>query len=95
MRGDTLTRRHPACMEASLPYRRLAVRVIDQAFRDASDPAQSKSDRDSARSFLAGSSMLHLWCELADLDPRWMAGRASVVTAGSRRLLGHRGRYGD
>ena len=51
------------------PYRHLAVRVIDQAFRDLAGPGPSLADQESAREFLAGSSMLHHWCEIADLDP--------------------------
>jgi hypothetical protein len=75
-----VTRTHAAHdTENSLPYRRLAVRVIDQALRDAADPTQSTSDRLSARLFLAGSSMLRLWCEVASLNPRWMAARARAL----------------
>lgn len=74
--------------ESSLPYRRLAVRVIDQALRDAADPAQSTTDRKSARLFLAGSSMLHLWCEVACLNPRWMAARVGALAAGHARASG-------
>lgn len=83
-----MTRRHAVHdAEHSLPYRRLAVRVIDQALRDAADPAQSTSDRLSARVFLAGSSMLHLWCEVASLNPRWMAARARALAVGSSRTV--------
>jgi len=60
--------------------RRLAARVIEQALKDALRPSGSLTDRESARTFLAGSRMLHYWCELAGFDP----GR---VTNRARRLL--------
>lgn len=61
-----------SCGDAFLPYRHLAVRVIDQALRDLASPAESRNDRESARAFLAGSPMLRLWCEVAEIDPRWL-----------------------
>jgi len=64
--------RRASCPDAFLPYRRLAMRVIDQALRDLASPAQSASDRESARAFLAGSPMLDHWCEVAEIDPRWL-----------------------
>jgi hypothetical protein len=61
------------------PYRHLAVRVIDQALKDLTGPAGARADRESARAFLAGSSMLLHWCEVADLDPTWMVARARAL----------------
>jgi hypothetical protein len=55
------------------------MRVIDQAFRDLGSPTGSRADHDSARDFLAGSSMLHHWCQVADVDPAWMITRAKVL----------------
>jgi hypothetical protein len=63
--------------------RHLAVRVIDQAFRDLASPHGSSADQLSARKFLAGSSMLHYWCQVADLDPSWMIVRARRLAASS------------
>lgn len=57
-------------------YRRLALRVIDRAWRDAGDPAGAPGDRSTALAFLAGSRMLFLWCEVAALDPYGMMDRA-------------------
>lgn len=74
--------RHPASSGSKgTPYRHLAVRVIDQAFRDLARPAGSPADQASARAFLAGSSMLYHWCEVADLDPAWMLARARKLMA--------------
>jgi CspA family cold shock protein len=78
---ESMQRASPAATVVR-PYRQLAVRVIDRALRDAADPGQSTTDRESARAFLAGSSMLHLWCEVAELDPRWMMARASRLVGG-------------
>jgi len=60
--------------------RRLAARVIDQAFRDAFRPGGMAANRESARDFLVGSVMLHYWCDLAGLDHR-------RVTSYARSLL--------
>ncbi|HEX2344025.1 MAG TPA: hypothetical protein VHI98_26380 [Vicinamibacterales bacterium] len=57
-------------------YRRLSVRVIEQAFRDVVAAPGSAPERHSARVFLAGSPMLHLWCQLAALDPAQVVARA-------------------
>lgn len=72
------------CPEGA-PWRHLAVRVIDQAFRDLAGHAGSLADQQSARAFLAGSSMFYRWCEIADLDPAWMVARARTLLAGSAR----------
>lgn len=74
-----------AVAEGFLPYRNLAVRVIDQALRDAASRVESGTDRESARAFLAGSSMLSLWCEVAAIDPEWVVARADAVMARWRR----------
>jgi hypothetical protein len=50
------------------PYRHLAVRVIAQAWRDLFAHGGTPSERESARTFLSGSPMLAMWCELADMD---------------------------
>ena len=86
-------RRHAAMRGASphadahtgglLPYRRLAVRVIEQALRDLAGRAESSHDRDSARAFLSGSPMLSMWCEVAEIDPRWIAVYLRKLPAGS------------
>ena len=47
-------------------YQRLATRVIHQALRDLD--SGSMSDRETARTFLSGSPMLHFWCQLAQLN---------------------------
>jgi hypothetical protein len=64
------TRAEAAC-------RHLAVRVIEQAVRDLSASDASDADRESARGFLSGSPMLYRWCELANVNPSWMMGRAT------------------
>jgi hypothetical protein len=51
------------------PYRQLAVRVLARALLDLDNPAGSAADRESARVFLTGSSMLFHWCRVAALDP--------------------------
>lgn len=56
-------------------YRRLAIRVLARALLDANGPGGSASDRESARVFLAGSSMLFHWCRVASLDPSWVVER--------------------
>jgi hypothetical protein len=55
--------------EEVVRYRRLAVRVIERAFKDMIAPACAAGERESAREFLAGSPMLFLWCGVAALDP--------------------------
>jgi hypothetical protein len=65
------------------PCRHLAVRVIELAFRDLASSAGLRSDQESARVFLAGSSMLHHWCAVADLDPAQMIARANRLTTTS------------
>jgi len=68
------------------PYRYLAVRIIDQAFRDLASPAGSAAGPESARQCLAGTSMLDLWCEVADLNPAWLVARARKLMASSDRF---------
>ena len=65
------------------PCRRLAVRIIVQAFRDLASPAGLRCHQESARVFLAGSSMLDHWCAVADLDPASMIARANQLTTAS------------
>ena len=50
----------------------LALSVILQAFRDAADPGVQRRTRAEARAFIADSPMLAEWCEVANIDPRFM-----------------------
>lgn len=50
--------------------------MIEQALKDALRPSGSLTDRESARTFLAGSRMLHYWCELAGFDAGRVTNRA-------------------
>lgn len=84
-----LTRRH-ACDEAFLPYRHLAIQVIDRAFRDVTSATGSVADRESARLFFEDSTMLFHWCRVAAVDPHWMADRAAKLTAQRILLEGRR-----
>jgi hypothetical protein len=65
------------------PCRNLAVRVIALAFRDLASSEALHSDHESARVFLAGSSMLDHWCAVADLDPARMIAQANRLTTAS------------
>ena len=65
-----------------LSCRHLAARIIEQAFRDLDSPAASRSDQETARGFLSGSSMLTHWCAVANLDPVRMVARAARLTTG-------------
>lgn len=75
-------------------YRRLSVRVIEQAFRDIVAAPGSAPECHSARTFLAGSPMLHLWCQLAALDPAHVVAHAIqlVENRGPSGLTPRRGR---
>ena len=73
--------REPASRAEGAPYRHLAVRVIDQAFKDLAIPTGSAAGQESARAFFAGNSMLYYWCEVADLDPMWLVARARRLMA--------------
>lgn len=77
----------PADIDA---YRRLALRVIDRAWRDAGDPSGAPGDRSTARAFLAGSRMLFLWCEVAALDPYGMMNRAGQLGPSGLRQASRR-----
>lgn len=70
--------------ETAITYRRLAVRVIERAFRDITAPTCPPSDRESAREFLAGSHMLFHWCSVAALDPRRVMARAATLKRPAR-----------
>ena len=65
--------------EAAVTYRRLAVHVIERAFRDITAPTCPSGDRQSARNFLAGSRMLFHWCRVAALDPQRVMARAATL----------------
>lgn len=60
-----------------MPYQRVALRVISQAFRDLERPRESRA----ARAFLAGSPMLRHWCALADLDAAKISATALSMAA--------------
>jgi hypothetical protein len=62
------------------PCRHLAARVIGQALKDVLQPGQNALDRRTARSFLAGSTMLYYWCEIAGLDPTQVIQVAAMLT---------------
>ncbi len=64
-------------LELLVPYQRVALRVISQAFRDLERPRESQT----ARAFLAGSPMLRHWCALADLDAAKISATARSVAA--------------
>lgn len=64
-------------LELLVPYQRVALRVISQAFRDLERPRESRA----ARAFLAGSAMLSHWCALADLDAAKISATAQVLAA--------------
>ena len=59
-------------------YRRLAIRVIELAFRDLE--CASPDLRSSARVFLTGHPLLFLWCDLADIRPARVIARAGRAT---------------
>jgi len=60
-----------------VPYQRVALRVITQAFRDLERPREAAA----ARAFLAGSPMLRHWCALAELDAARISATARIVAA--------------
>lgn len=66
-------------VEESVPYRRLAMRVIERALRDIARPGCGSKDRETAREFLAGSAMLLHWCRVATLDPRRVIATAATL----------------
>jgi hypothetical protein len=74
------TSTHDATDSAAAPCRRLAARVIQQAVKDASHRGQSEAIRNSARTFLEGSSMLYYWCAVAGLDTKRVIGAVAVLT---------------
>ena len=61
---------------------KLALAVIAQAFTDAADPRVSPAVRNEARRFIAGSTMLNDWCDVAQVD------RAYVTDVTARFLRG-------
>jgi hypothetical protein len=72
-----LTRAPAHTLELLVPYQRVALRVIGQAFRDLERPGQAAA----ARAFLSGSPMLRHWCALAALDAARISATAQVVAA--------------
>ena len=77
--GDSMAIVQPTD-EGFRAYRRLALRVLAQAFRDLANPARS-SHRESARVFLGGSAMMIHWCEVAALDPLCIVTHAKQLMA--------------
>jgi hypothetical protein len=71
----------------SLAYRRLAMRVIERAFRDVSPQGSGARERQTAREFLGGSVMLFHWCQVARLDPRRVISSALALESRTRALL--------
>jgi len=67
------------CDEAFLPYRHLAIQVIDRALRDVTSLTGSMADRESARLFFADSTMLFHWCRVAALDPHSVVDRVEKL----------------
>ena len=57
-------------------YRRLAIRVIELAFRDLD--CASPDLRRSARAFLTGHPLLFLWCDLAEIRAARVMARAEA-----------------
>ena len=64
------------------PYRHLALGVVERALQDLLNPAALPADRESAQTFLRGSSMLFHWCEVAALDPWCIVNHAEKLAAG-------------
>lgn len=60
-----------------ITYQRLAMRVIQRAFKDLMS-GSAADDRESAREFLSGSPMLFHWCSVAALDPRRVMAQAAI-----------------
>lgn len=77
-------------VEHDLTYRRLAIRVIEQALRDMVAPGCGAEDRATAREFLSGSVMLLHWCNVAALDPRRVMATAVTLEHGTPRRAGGR-----
>jgi hypothetical protein len=73
----------------TLAYRRLAMRVIERAFRDVTPQGCSAQERRTAREFLAGSVMLFHWCRVAMLDPRRVIASALALEGRSGAALTH------
>jgi hypothetical protein len=69
--------------EVLAPYRTLALRVISLAVHDLVAPRALASERDTARAFLSGSSMLTHWCKLADIDPETIRQQMRGAVGGS------------
>jgi hypothetical protein len=65
----------PTIPEYFVPYQRVAMRVIGQAFRDLESPAEAAA----AREFLDGSPMLRHWSAVAALDARSIAACARAL----------------
>ena len=65
----------------SVGHRRLAARVIFQAFRDLESPGTTAEHRLSARTFLTGSSMLEYWCEMAQTETALVIAHAQARAA--------------
>ena len=61
---------HDTPAESSFwPYRHLAIRVLVRALLDVRNQDGAAADLESARTFLNGSGMLLLWCQVAGVNP--------------------------
>lgn len=85
--GSATSPHHDDVIAESLAYRRLAMRVIERAFRDVSPQGRGARERQTAREFLGGSVMLFHWCQVARLDPRRVIATALALDRRSRTLL--------
>lgn len=79
--GRALRAEQPRAAEPLEPYRRLAVRVIAQAWRDLLGAEAHSLECETARTFLCGSPALTLWCELAQMDAMAVHSRARSCAA--------------
>jgi hypothetical protein len=62
--------------------RYLALRVIEQAFRDLTSSDGTRADHESARAFLAGSPIFYRWCEIANVSAALTIARATTLKDG-------------
>ena len=61
--------------------RYLALRVIEQDFRDLTSPAGRRADHESAQAFLAGSPIFYRWCEIANVSAAVTEPLVAVICA--------------
>jgi hypothetical protein len=85
--------RHEVEIGDDAAYRHLALRVIEQAFRDLAASGASVADQESARAFLAGSRMLYRWCEIANVGAAVTIARAAKLESAAHTPGSSLGRY--